>query len=128
MMNSEVGWIIILIQCTVKSHTRYEVFMAVEFQVVVFWIVMPCSVVVGYQCFRRFFCLHLQGEAARFSKMLASYCNTTWCHNPEDHNLNTVKPDFKITPWDLKVFLFQMSFHLTGTNFLIKSIVQYVIH
>jgi hypothetical protein len=33
-------------------HMRFEVFMAVKIQVEVFWIVMPCSVVKGYQHFR----------------------------------------------------------------------------
>jgi hypothetical protein len=36
--------------------TRFEVFTAVKIQVLVFWVVTLCSVVVGY---RR---LHLQGE------------------------------------------------------------------
>jgi len=27
-------------------------------------------------------------EAARPSDMLVTYHITTWCHNPEDHNLN----------------------------------------
>jgi len=34
------------------------------FQVKVFWVVTPCSVVVGYQCLRGPCCLHLQGEVA----------------------------------------------------------------
>jgi hypothetical protein len=32
------------------------------FQVEVFWVVTPCSVLVGYQRFRVPCCLHLQGE------------------------------------------------------------------
>jgi len=31
-----------------------------SFQVEVFWVVMPCTVVVGYQRFGRPWCLHLQ--------------------------------------------------------------------
>jgi hypothetical protein len=27
-------------------------------------------------------------EAIRFSEKLVSYCNTAWCHNPEDLDLN----------------------------------------
>jgi hypothetical protein len=31
------------------NDARFEVFMAVKIQVEVFWVVAPCSVVVGYQ-------------------------------------------------------------------------------
>jgi hypothetical protein len=34
----------------------------VENQVMVFWVVTPYSVVIGYQHFRRSCCLHCQGE------------------------------------------------------------------
>jgi len=37
-------------------------FMAVMFQVEVFWVVTPCSDVAGYQRFRGPCCIHLQGE------------------------------------------------------------------
>jgi hypothetical protein len=63
--------------------------MAVVFQVEVFCVVTPCSVVVGYQHFRGLCCLHLQGEV----KMEAVKCwytttlNSTWHHNPEDLDL-----------------------------------------
>jgi hypothetical protein len=33
-----------------------------KIQVEVFWVVMPCGVVVGYQYFGGPWCLHLQGE------------------------------------------------------------------
>jgi hypothetical protein len=36
--------------------------MVVKIQVWVLWIVMPCSVAVGYQCFGGSCCLHFQGE------------------------------------------------------------------
>jgi hypothetical protein len=42
----------------------FDAFMAVMFLVFVFWVVIPHSVVVGYQCFRGLWCLHLQGEVA----------------------------------------------------------------
>jgi hypothetical protein len=50
---------------------RYKAFTAVKIQVKVFWVVMVCSVVVGYQHFRSPCCPQ----------------NTTQCHNPEDLNL-----------------------------------------
>jgi hypothetical protein len=60
--------------------TRF-VFTAVKIQVEVFWVVTPCSVVVGYQCFRGPCCLHLhftiKMEAARSSETMVSYHNTT---------------------------------------------------
>jgi len=52
---------------------RFEVFTAVKIRVDVPWVVTPCSdVVVGCQRYR----LH--------------DTNTTWCHNPEDIELNVV--------------------------------------
>jgi hypothetical protein len=39
-----------------------EAFMALVFQIEVFWFVTPCSVVVGYQRFRGPYCHHLQDE------------------------------------------------------------------
>jgi hypothetical protein len=41
---------------------RFEAFTAVMFQVEVLWVVTPCSIVVGYQCFRVPCYLHFQGE------------------------------------------------------------------
>jgi len=39
-----------------------SVFIAVKIRVEIFWVVAPCSVVVGYQRFGHPCCLHLQGE------------------------------------------------------------------
>jgi hypothetical protein len=50
-------------------------------EVMVFWVVTPCSDVVGNLSFNRPRCLHLQGED-RGSTVL--YHNTTWHHNLED--------------------------------------------
>jgi hypothetical protein len=46
-----------------KYMRDFEVFMVIKIQVVVFWVLTPCSVVVGYQHSRGPCCLHLQGEA-----------------------------------------------------------------
>jgi len=39
-------------------------------QVELFWVVMRCSIVVGYQCFGGPCCLHLQGEVTILSELL----------------------------------------------------------
>jgi hypothetical protein len=45
------------------SHVvSFKSFTAVMFQVDVFWVVTPSSVVVGYLCFGGLCCLHLQGD------------------------------------------------------------------
>jgi hypothetical protein len=66
-----------------------------NFQVEIFWIVTPCSVVVKYQRFGRPYCLHvhitLKMGAARPSETLVSYHKTTWCHKPEDLDLSLFK-------------------------------------
>jgi len=49
---------------------KFEAFMSVKIQVEVFWVVTPCSVVVGYQCI----------------KIHAAY--PTQRHNPKDLDLN----------------------------------------
>jgi hypothetical protein len=73
-----------------KQLIRFEVFTTIEIQVQFFWVVTPCSVVVGYQRFGGPCCLHLQGEvtmeAAEYSETLTSYI-TTQRYNSQDHVL-----------------------------------------
>jgi flagellar biosynthesis protein FliR len=54
-----------------------EVFMAVKIQVEVFWVVMPCNVVVGYHCL-----------AVRLTEICVSFHNSIQHHNPEYLDLN----------------------------------------
>jgi len=44
---------------TLYHVARFEVFTTVKIQFVVFWLIAPCSVVVGYQSFGGPCCLHL---------------------------------------------------------------------
>jgi hypothetical protein len=64
---------------------RFEVFTVVRIQVI-FWVVMPHSIVVEYQHFEGPYCLHLQGEA-NSSEILVSLHNITQHCNPEDLDL-----------------------------------------
>jgi hypothetical protein len=65
------------------SFARFEVFLAVKIQVDI-GVVVPCSVAVGYYCFRGPCQLDLQ--VARSFETLVSSCDTTCLHNPEDLN------------------------------------------
>jgi len=65
-----------------------KVFTVMKIHVMVFWVITPHSEVVVYQHFTGPHCLYLQDvmQTASPSKTMVSYHNTTWCHNPENHN------------------------------------------
>jgi len=46
----------------VPYNANFEVFVAVKFQVEIFWVMTPCSVAAGYRRFGRPCFLHLQRE------------------------------------------------------------------
>jgi len=64
----------------------------------VFWDVTPCSDVVGYQCW-----ITLKMEAAWSSEMLVSYQITTWCQNPENHDLTSVC-FWMMASWEFSIY------------------------
>jgi len=66
--------------CVHKLADKVDWRVTVDMEVDVFWVLTPCSVVLGYQRFGGPCCLHLQ----RTSETLVSYHNIIWRHNPED--------------------------------------------
>jgi hypothetical protein len=81
---------------------RFEVFTAVKIEVKVFWVVMLCSVAGGHHHTGGPCCLYLQGEVkmevARPSKTLVYNCNTTWLHNAENFDFNSVHLFIQVSP------------------------------
>jgi hypothetical protein len=65
---------------SISCDARFEVLTAVKIQTEVFWVVTVCGVAAST----------LKMEAARSPKILVSYHNSTWCHNPEDLYLNFI--------------------------------------
>jgi len=51
-------------------------------EVEVFWVVTPCCVVAGYQCFKDPRCLHLQGEHYTASQPRTTRLRTSPPWNP----------------------------------------------
>jgi hypothetical protein len=67
----------------VSIIARFSAAPCIRFQIELFWIVMPCDVVVGYQLVRGPCCQRLKTEVALTSEALLSYQNTIRRHNPE---------------------------------------------
>jgi hypothetical protein len=67
------------------EYKRSEVFTRVNTSLVVFWVIMLCSLVGDYRHFGGTYHHHLQGtlEAIGFSEMLVTTYKTTQHHNPD---------------------------------------------
>jgi hypothetical protein len=85
-MNAELGRVLLW---NYRVVLRFDVLTAVKIQVEGFWVVTPCSAVVGYKLFGGPCCLHLQ-QRTWISETLLPSCNTSRRHNPEDLDLNTL--------------------------------------
>jgi len=71
----KLNYLFILSQCCMKLlDVRFKVLTLMKIQVVVFWVMIQCSNVIGYQCFRGFCCFHLYPEEGR----------RKWWENHED--------------------------------------------
>jgi hypothetical protein len=72
--------------------------MEVTMNGIVFWDVIACGLVGSYLCFGGTCCLSLQSisfiakkEAECSSQTLVTFYYITWCHIPEDRNLQKIK-------------------------------------
>jgi hypothetical protein len=96
LLHSSMWKLIDLQEFGTVTCSEFEAFTVMTFQVEVFLVVTPCSVVVGYQRFRGPCCL---------SQTLVSHDSTTWRHIPEEFNLKC----FVVT---LDLYKLQISFEL----------------
>jgi hypothetical protein len=53
-----------------ETQMRSEAFMAVKIQVMLFWLITPCSLLCRYQCFEGTYYLHAQGKSEDGDSML----------------------------------------------------------
>jgi hypothetical protein len=58
---------------------RFEVFMAVKIEFMIFWVVAPCSVVVRYQCPPKCWCPSITLHGATTQKSTDSFCRLVHC-------------------------------------------------
>jgi hypothetical protein len=73
-----------------------------EDMLIVIWVLMPCSLLGGYQCFGGAYHLHLSThkmEAISSSKMLITTYKTTWQHNQEDYSSHLLLGGWTMWIW-----------------------------
>jgi len=73
-----------------SSRVSFEAYKAVIFQVEVFWVVTPCSVVIGYQRFRGPCILHLRSHTQNsviINLIILCGCGT-WSHSDEETQID----------------------------------------
>jgi hypothetical protein len=99
LQSSSLVWLqfnldISAITCHLGKKLGFEVLTAASMKMAVCWVVVPCSLVDVYRCFRGTCCLHhhhhtLMIEAASStSEILINFNQTAWCYNPEDSHLD----------------------------------------
>jgi len=105
------------------NYARFEVFMAVKIQVEVLWVVTPCSVVVGYHCFRGPCCHHLQSEVsgAWLGIQVVIFWFVTPCGGVVGYQHFGVPCCLHLCPTLLHGVTTQMYFHCHENSNLMKS-------
>jgi len=82
------------------SQAWYEVSIVVKIQTAVFWVMMPCSVVVEYQYFRGPFCLHLSPYELNLNIILKLRSTSRFIHTSivHFHSLTSLRIIIYIPP------------------------------
>jgi hypothetical protein len=73
----------------ILTEQRFQVLMAANTKMVVFWDVASCSLVETDQYFKGTYCHHHQGDHLITSEMSVNFYQTTWCNISEDSHLVT---------------------------------------
>jgi hypothetical protein len=80
---------ILTTQLTQCVEVGFEILVAVSTKMAVFWVVVPCSLVVSNRFHARGLLIALMMEAAMTSETLVNFYQTTRRYNPEDSHLRT---------------------------------------